>query len=115
MWEITALWKFFFSKNTKIEKVNPLPKVHNVSRTVRRLVLRGRYSAALKSLFSSSIAPNTEQAIEALNKLHPIEKFSMPKPSSCSYWEKNPNRTKEVDAIVTFLPRGKAAGPSKNF
>ncbi|KAL0225229.1 hypothetical protein RCL1_003141 [Eukaryota sp. TZLM3-RCL] len=112
-WEITALWKFFFSKNTKIKKVNSLPKVQNVSRIVRRLVLRGRYSAALNSLFSSSIAPNTVQTIEALNKLHPIEKFSMPKPSSCSYWEENPIRTKEVDAIVTTLPRGKAAGPSK--
>ncbi|KAL0217766.1 hypothetical protein RCL1_008895 [Eukaryota sp. TZLM3-RCL] len=90
-----------------------LPKKQNVNKVVRRLLLRGRYSSAMNSLFSSSIAPNDEQTLLALKKLHPVEEFQLSKPEAHSFWSDTPISKNEVDDIISCLPLGKAAGPSK--
>ncbi|KAL0228430.1 hypothetical protein RCL1_004573 [Eukaryota sp. TZLM3-RCL] len=112
-WSITPFWKFFFSKNPKIRRMSGLPKKQNVNKVVRRSLLRGRYSSAMNSLFSSSIAPNDEQTLLALKKLHPVEEFQLSKPEAHSFWSDTPISKNEVDDIISCLPRGKAAGPSK--
>ncbi|KAL0218126.1 hypothetical protein RCL1_008974 [Eukaryota sp. TZLM3-RCL] len=112
-WSITPFWKFFFSKNPKLRRMSGLAKKQNVNKVVRRLLLRGHYSSAMNSLFSSSIAPNDEQTLLALKKLHPVEEFQLSKPEAHSFWSDTPISKNEVDDINSCLPHGKAAGPSK--
>ncbi|KAL0217401.1 hypothetical protein RCL1_007982 [Eukaryota sp. TZLM3-RCL] len=81
--------------------MSELPKKQNVNKVVRRLLLRGRYSSAMNSLFSSSIARNDEQTLLALKKLHPVEEFQLSKPEAHSFWSDETKLQKEQYTIPT--------------
>ncbi|KAL0227073.1 hypothetical protein P9112_014397 [Eukaryota sp. TZLM1-RC] len=77
---------------------------------LKNLCLRGKYGAAVQSLFSS-IAKPTLETVEKIKKLHPEENFVCPKPIICKFRTNNPINSSEVLALIKKLPNGKAAGP----
>ncbi|KAL0209545.1 hypothetical protein RCL1_008383 [Eukaryota sp. TZLM3-RCL] len=108
-WDISSFWKFFTKKKTIITRRDMPPKK---SQLLRKLCLRERYGSAVKSLFSSDIAKPNAETLENLEKLHPKELFSCPKPSVCQFWIDNPVSKVEVLKAIQKLPQGKAAGLS---
>ncbi|KAL0229305.1 hypothetical protein GEMRC1_013924 [Eukaryota sp. GEM-RC1] len=114
-WDVLHIWKFFLEKQSqscnrpkKVFAPKKLPK----DKVVRQQLLRGRYGSAKNAIFSSDLAPVSEDTVSHLQALHPLEKFSPVKPMPSLYWKENPIRVDELMSCILKLPSGKAPGPS---
>ncbi|KAL0244468.1 hypothetical protein GEMRC1_008552 [Eukaryota sp. GEM-RC1] len=114
-WDVLHIWKFFLEKQsqscTRPKKVFA-PKKLPKEKVVRQQLLRGRYGSAKNALFSSDLAPVSEDTVSQLQALHPLENFCPVKPMPSLYWKENPIRVDELMSCILKLPSGKAPGPS---
>ncbi|KAL0245351.1 hypothetical protein GEMRC1_009430 [Eukaryota sp. GEM-RC1] len=82
-WDVLHIWKFFLEKQsqscTRPKKVCA-PKKLPKEKVVRQQLLRGRSGSAKNAIFSSDLAPVSEDTVSQLQALHPLEKFSPVKP-----------------------------------
>ncbi|KAL0226259.1 hypothetical protein P9112_013583 [Eukaryota sp. TZLM1-RC] len=111
-WDIFSIWKFFLEQKSgsRPQKVFT-PKKQPKNKTVRKLLLRGRYGSGKNGLFSSDLAPVTDETVNQLVDLHP-EFLNLDKPSASQFWKQNPLSEEEVETAIFRLPSGKAPGPS---
>ncbi|KAL0217030.1 hypothetical protein RCL1_007513 [Eukaryota sp. TZLM3-RCL] len=96
--------EYLLRKNPTLRKMSGLPKNSTLSfkTATSSWTLHFHYEIP----FFSSVAPNDEQTLLVLKKLHPAEQFQFSKPEAHSF-------SNEVDDIISLLRLGKAVGRSK--